>query len=419
MKASNIQQQLIELLHKFGAATHSDSWIYQLTSLAIILLLAWLCLAMGRYLLVNYISKLILKSRTKWDDELHNHRFFFRSAHIFPALVLYLFSPLLLDPQSTLLLALQKIAIIYTLLISVAAGSALLNTVEDAYNASSLAQKAPITGFVQVSKLLLVVIAGLLILANLLDRSPLLLLSGLGAVTAVLLLLFKDTILGFVAGIQIAANRTVNTGDWIEMPEFGANGDVKEVGLTTVKIRNFDNTISTIPTYALISRPVKNWRGMVRSNGRRIKRAIYIDVHSIKHCDQAALDKFARIRFIQTYIQQKKQELADYHKQKQIDDSDLINSRQLTNIGTLRAYMEAYLSQHPMINQDLTLMVRQLAPTEIGVPLEVYCFSADKNWVNYERIQSDIFDHFLAMLPAFELRAYQRISDVTRLPHQV
>jgi miniconductance mechanosensitive channel len=244
-----------------------------------------------------------------------------------------------------------------------------------------------------------------------LDKSPLLLLSGLGAVTAILLLLFRDTILGFVAGIQIAANRMVNTGDWIEMPKYGADGDVLQVGLTTVKVQNWDKTISTIPTYALISEPVKNWRGMTESGGRRIKRSLNIDIQSIRFCDQDMLQEFSKIHYIKSYIQAKLEELQRFNSEQQVDTTDLVNSRRLTNIGTLRAYMQAYLENHPDINQDMTLMVRQRPPTELGVPLEIYCFCADKNWVNYEGIQSDIFDRFLAILPAFKLRAYQRVSD--------
>ena len=307
--------------------------------------------------------------------------------------------------------ALQKIAIIYMLVAAVAASSALLNTIEDIYNASELAKRAPVTGFIQVGKLFVVIVAGLLIISNLLDKSPLLLLSGLGAVTAILLLLFKDTILGFVAGIQIAANRMVNTGDWVELPKYGADGTVLQVGLTTVKVQNWDKTISTVPTYSLISDSMKNWRGMSESAGRRIKRSIYIDVNSIRFCDQEMLDDFRKIRFINQYIEKKRAELDAYHLEQKIDIQDLLNSRRLTNIGTLRAYLVSYLHHHPSVNQDMTLMVRQLPPTELGLPLEIYCFSANKDWIAYEGIQGDIFDHALAMLPVFGLRAYQRISD--------
>jgi len=405
-----LSDNLISLLEHFGLQATSQSWIFQLVALCGILLIAWLSKWLTKSLLNSRLTKVISKSKNQFDDELHKHGFFKRIGHIVPAILIYLLSDLLIEHVS-LLAFLQKSAVIYVLISAVMAISALLNTIEDTYNASNFAKKAPITGFIQVAKLFVVIIAGLLIISNLMDKSPLLLLSGFGALTAILLLLFRDTILGFVAGIQIAANRMVNTGDWIEMPKYGANGDVLQVGLTTVKVQNFDKTISTIPTYALISEPVKNWRGMDESDGRRIKRSLCIDIQSIHFCDQDMLSEFSKIRYIKRYIQTKLEKLQHFHSEQHIDTTDLINSRRLTNIGTLRAYMQAYLENHPDINQDMTLMVRQRPPTEIGIPLEIYCFSKDKNWVNYEGIQSDIFDHFLAILPTFKLRAYQRVSD--------
>ena len=352
----------------------------------------------------------MFSSKNQLDDKLHKNGFFRRGGHIIPAVLIYLLSPLLIA-DGLLLAFLQKTAVIYVLIAAVAAMSALLNTAEDFYNASNLAKRAPITGFIQVAKLFVVIVAGLLIISSLLNKSPLLLLSGLGAVTAILLLLFRDTILGFVAGIQITANRMVNTGDWIVMDKYGADGSVLEVGLTTVKVQNWDKTISTIPTYALITESVKNWRGMSESGGRRIKRSIYIDVQSIKFCDQEMLQSWSKIRHINSYIEQKKNGLAEFHRSHNIEIEDLLNSRRLTNIGTFRAYLEAYLRNHPKVHQEMTLMVRQLPPNELGLGLEIYCFSADIDWIAYENIQADIFDHAFAMLPIFELRAYQRISD--------
>lgn len=405
-----IQDYLLNGLNAIGLSVTAQSLIFQLSALLIILLVAWVSLKLSVILFNGRMASFILKSQNKFDDLLHKYKFFKRCGHFLPAITLYLLSPLLIEEQG-LLAFLQKSAVVYVLIVSVLVFSALLNTIEASYNASNLAKKAPITGFIQVGKLFFVIVVGLMIVSNLLDKSPLILLSGLGAVTAILLLLFRDTILGFVAGIQIAANRMVNTGDWIEMPKYGADGDVLQVGLTTVKVQNWDKTISTIPTYALITESVKNWRGMSESDGRRIKRAVYIDIHSITFCDQAMLDEFAKIRHIAPYIELKLNELRDFHQQQKIDTQDLVNSRRLTNIGTLRAYMLAYLKAHPKVNQDMTLMVRQRPATELGVPLEVYCFSKDKNWVNYEGIQGDIFDHFMAMLPVFKLRAYQRVSD--------
>ena len=405
-----LTDSLISLLEHIGIQTKPDDWIFQVVALTGIILIAGISSWVTKSVLNSSLRKLVSKSKNGFDDELHQHGFFRRIGHIIPALVIYLLSQLLIE-NLTLLAFLQKSAIIYLLISTVMAVSALLNTVEDTYNASSLAKRAPITGFIQVGKLFVVIIAGLLIISNLMDKSPLLLMSGLGAMAAILLLLFRDTILGFVAGIQIAANRMVNTGDWIEMPKYGADGEVLQVGLTTVKVQNWDKTISTIPTYTLISDSVKNWRGMSESGGRRIKRSLNIDIQSIQFCDQSMLDEFGKIRYIKSYIQAKLEKLQRFHSEQHIDTTDLVNSRRLTNIGTLRAYMQAYLENHPDINKEMTLMVRQRPPTELGVPLEIYCFCANKNWVNYEGIQSDIFDHLLAILPAFRLRAYQRVSD--------
>jgi len=237
-----------------------------------------------------------------------------------------------------------------------------------------------------------------------------LLFSGLGAMTAVLMLVFKDPLLGFIAGIQLSANRMVARGDWIEMPKYGADGDVLEVALTTVKIQNWDKTITTIPTYALITESFKNWRGMTESGGRRIKRAINIDMQSIKFCDDDMLARFIKIQHVAEYMERKRDEIASWNAERGVDASTPVNGRRLTNVGTFRAYVVAYLNSHPMIDADMTFLVRQLAPTPHGLPIEIYVFSRDQDWVRYEDIQSDIFDHILAVSSEFDLRVYQTPS---------
>ncbi|MDN4502360.1 mechanosensitive ion channel [Alteromonadaceae bacterium BrNp21-10] len=412
MEQSNeVSQLFTQLLALLGLQVETYSTLHLTLALGVLLTLSWLSFVISGFILRNAIHRIIERSKNNWDDELHRHGFFRRLSHIAPAILLYLVTPLFLHEAHPLLIIIVKLSLIYLLFSLFFAANSVLDTASGIYNASPLARKAPITGFIQVVKLLLTIVAILLIISNLLDKSPLLLLSGLGAVTAVMLLVFKDAILGFVAGIQIAANRMVTNGDWIEMSKYGADGTVLEVGLTTVKVQNWDNTITTIPTYALITESIRNWRGMEESPGRRFKRSIYIDVHSIKFCDKDMLDKFKEIRYIKAYVQKKVDELAKFHQDNDITEADLLNARRMTNIGTFRAYMVEYLRQHPKINKDLTLMVRQLAPTELGVPLEIYCFSSEKSWVAYEGIQSDLFDHFLAMLPLFELRAYQRVGD--------
>jgi miniconductance mechanosensitive channel len=251
---------------------------------------------------------------------------------------------------------------------------------------------------------------GVFALSITLDKSPWVFLSGLGAMTAVVLLIFKDAILGLVAGIQLSANDMVRPGDWIEMSKYGADGDVMEVTLTTVKVRNWDKTITTIPTYALISDSFRNWRGMTMSGGRRIKRSVWIDVNSIRFCSPEMIEKFERIALLKEYVRSKREELEKYNREQGVDDASPVNGRRMTNVGTFRAYLVQYLRHHPQVHQQLTLLVRQLQPTEKGLPIEVYVFSSDQRWVEYEAIQADIFDHILAVLPEFGLRPFQSPS---------
>ncbi|MCK9161881.1 MAG: mechanosensitive ion channel [Arcobacter butzleri] len=255
-------------------------------------------------------------------------------------------------------------------------------------------------------KLILGILCFILIVSIISDKSPIVILSGLGAMSAVLMLVFKDTILGFTAGMQLSTNKMVQIGDWIEMPKYGADGDVIDIGLNVVKVRNFDKTITTIPTYALVSDSFKNWRGMQESGGRRIKRAILIDVNSIGFLSQDDIARLKKANLLAPYLETKLSEIEKYNAGHDFDLSVSINGRRLTNIGTLRAYILTYLKNHPNINQDMTIMVRQLSPTEYGMPLEVYCFTSTTNWVAYENIQSDIFDHIFSVLSEFKIKAY-------------
>lgn len=419
MQASTIQHFILDILNTMfrypdSAVTMQDT-SYQFISVILLITTAALVLWAVKMLVRSKMLTILLRNNHDWDDTLHEQGFFNRLGHITPALFVFVAAPILLEFNTLLLSFVLKAAQIYLVVSSIIAIFALLNTVEVLYERSNLAQKAPITGFIQVSKLIFAIIAILLTISLILDKSPLLLLSGLTAIAAILLLIFKDTILGFVAGIQIAANRMFNTGDWIEMQAYGVDGEIREIGLNVVKVQNWDKTIATLPTYTLTNEVVKNWRGMTQSGGRRIKRSIQIDMQSITFLDQAMIDNLVNIRSINHYLKQKLTELQAYHQDQHIDQNDLLNARRLTNIGTFRAYIESYLRQHPQINQSLTLMVRQLKPTEHGLALEIYCFSSNKNWVEYEGIQSDIFDHVLAMMPLFKLRPYQSITDASRI----
>ncbi|MBU2976627.1 mechanosensitive ion channel domain-containing protein [Alteromonas sp. C1M14] len=406
--ASSVKETFTHTVQNIFPEVTTDSITYNLLAISTIVVASFLFYVLSRVVLQLQIHHLITRSKNDWDDALLNHGFFRRLSHLVPALVIYLSAPVLISDDNVLYGFLLKSSLLYMMITALFAVFALLNTIQDIYNSSYLAKRASITGFIQVAKLFFSVIVLLLSISLVVDKSPIIIMSGLTALAAVLLLIFRDTILGFVAGIQIAANRMFNTGDWIQITKFEVDGEIQEIGLTNVKVQNWDKTISTIPSYSLTTEAVKNWRGMQESGGRRIKRAIYIDIHSIKLCDSSMIKRFSRIRYISEYVTEKLNALQAYHKDYSIDESDLLNSRRLTNVGTFRAYLEAYLRKHTDINQSLTLMVRQLPPNELGLPLEVYCFCAKKEWVQYEKVQADIFDHIMAMLPMFDLRAYQR-----------
>ncbi len=347
------------------------------------------------------------RSKTKWDDAMVRQKALNRVVHLAPALVIYLLTPVALEGLEPAVSFIRSAVLIYMIVMIMLVLDSLLNTVEDIYQDFRAAREIPIKGFIQVLKLALYFLAGVFVVSIILNKTPVYLLSGIGALAAVMMLVFRDSILGFVAGIQLAANKMVAVGDWIEMPKYGADGDVLEVALTTVKVQNWDKTITTIPTYALISESFKNWRGMSDSGGRRIKRAVNIDMSSIRFCDEEMLERFARIQYIAEYIEDKKDELEAFNQSADVDNVSLANGRRMTNIGTFRAYVVAYLSNHPMINMDMTFLIRQLPSGQHGLPIEVYVFSKDKEWANYEAIQADIFDHILAVLPEFDLRVYQ------------
>ena len=359
-----------------------------------------------RYIL-SALGHIVTRSRSKWDDIILRHRVFSHMAHLAPALVVYLLSPIALVGLEGIITVIKGAALIYMVIVIMLALDALLNAGEEIYQRFEASREIPIKGFIQVLKIALYFLTAVFVISILLDKTPVYLLSGIGAMTAVLMLIFRDAILGFVAGIQLAANKMVANGDWIEMPNYGADGDVLEVTLTTVKVQNWDKTITTIPTYALISESFKNWRGMQESGGRRIKRAINIDMNSIRFCDREMLERFGKIQYIAEYIEQKKRELEEFNHTSQVDNTSLVNGRRMTNIGTFRAYVTAYLRHHPQINRDMTFLIRQLSPGEHGLPIEIYVFSKDQVWANYEAIQADIFDHILAVIPEFDLRVYQ------------
>ena len=382
-------------------------YVARVIAALVVLVLSAIANFIAKHYIVTAINYVIAKSKASWDDAVVRQKALNRLAHLAPAVVIFVLTPIALDGLDATIDVIRSALQIYMIVILMLVLDSLLNTVEEIYKSYRASKQIPIKGFIQVLKIALYFVTAIFVISILLNKTPLYLLSGVGALTAVMMLIFKDAILGFVAGIQLAANKMVSVGDWIEMPNYGADGDVLEVALTTVKVQNWDKTITTIPTYALISESFKNWQGMTTSGGRRIKRAVNIDMSSIRFCDVEMLERYGKIQYVSEYIQTKIEELEKFNQSQNVDNSSLANGRRMTNIGTFRAYVVAYLRHHPMINQDMTFLVRQLQPTQYGLPIEVYVFSKDKVWANYEGIQSDIFDHILAVLPEFDLRVYQ------------
>ncbi len=363
-----------------------------------------------RWFLRAYIARFIRTSKTKWDDYLLEHRIFHKAAYLIPGFFIGWTVVPIFNGYDETITTLFVILSVYKYIIVAYVFNAILDTIVQVYNDQSETKKLPIKGFAQIIKLFVWLIIFILIVSTFLHKNPTSILAGLGAVSAILLLVFKDTILGFVGGIQLAAFDMVKEGDWISLPKYDADGTVIDISITTVKVKNWDNTISTIPTYSLISDSVKNWRGMEESDGRRIKRSILLDMHSVKFCTPEMLERFTKFEFLGDYIKETEENIQKQNKLRNADTSLLVNGLRQTNIGVFRAYLTRYLENHPYVNHEMTTMVRQLSPTEKGIPMEIYVFSRIKSWVEYEGIQSDIFDHILAVIPQFELSVFQEPS---------
>jgi miniconductance mechanosensitive channel len=396
-----------EILEKTGLNEGIISILNILLGVIIILAVAWIADYITRKIILQVLQRLAKRTKSTWDDVLLEKKVFNRLAHVVPAVIIYYSIPFVLIDFTIPLAIILVCTKIYLVLMVILAVDALINSFYHIYNTMEVSKTRPIKGYVQVVKILIYFVAIIFVISIVRQKPPDKILAGLGAMAAVLMLVFKDTILGFVASIQLSANDMVRPGDWISMPSHGADGDVIDITLNTVKIQNFDKTISTIPTYALVSESFSNWRGMQESGGRRIKRHILIDMKSVKFCDNTMIQKFKKIHRLKDYILQKENELKEHNEKLGIDDSVLVNGRRMTNIGTFRKYLEEYLKHHHKIHQGMTLLVRQLQPLEKGVPIEIYVFTNDNAWANYEGIQADIFDHIMAVIPEFDLRVFQ------------
>ncbi|MDH0749636.1 mechanosensitive ion channel family protein [Pseudomonas sp. GD03842] len=378
-----------------------------------LLVLLITALAMGR--LMRFVILYTMKALGRqpalfWINDFLHNKVFHRLAQVTPSVVIQFGLNLVPDLSATTAHVLSNVALAFTILFLMLTVGALLNALLDLYARTEHARTRSIKGYVQLAKMILYVFAAIIIVATLIDRSPLLLLSGLGAMSAVILLVYKDTLLSFVASVQLTSNDMLRVGDWIEMPQVGADGDVVDITLHTVKVQNFDKTIVSIPTWRLMSESFKNWRGMQQAGGRRIKRSLYIDASGVRFVADAEEQRLTQVRLLTDYMGRKKAELNAWNEAQGNVAELSANRRRMTNIGTFRAYALAYLKSHPDIHPDMTCMVRQMEATAQGVPLEIYCFTRTTSWADYERIQGDIFDYLLAILPEFGLSLYQQPS---------
>ncbi len=362
-----------------------------------------------RSALIGLCTKWIERKKYKWDDLLLKHGLFTKLSWFVPLLFIHLSIDAFLPPETSVYLIFKRITKVLFIIVAVPSINAALSSFSDIYHRRGNKRPELLQGFIDAGKIVAYVIGTIFIIATITGTSPWGIMSVLGGLTAVTMLVFKDTILGFTASIQLSSIDMIRIGDWVEMPSYGADGDVISMSIHTVRVQNWDKTITTIPTYALVSNSFKNWRGMKESGGRRIKRSIYIDINSIRFCNNQMLEKFNSYQLLSDYLKKKTEEINTYNHTMSagLPGNAAINTRRQTNIGIFRAYIISYLKNNPLIHQDMTFLVRQLAPTENGLPLEIYVFSKEQRWACYEALQADIFDHLLASLPEFELRAFQ------------
>lgn len=414
---NKIEVQFINILSQNTGFTEINAgYLYALISFLLIIGLGWVSNFFVKQFVLGLVRSLIKKSKTSLGEDLIGEKFFHRLSHLAPAFVISSLSGLMLGNYPFLNDLVGIVVNLYLVVIALSVIDSLLNALYKLSENTKISSKLPLKGICQAIKILINGTGIIFILSILLDKSPVYFFSGLGALTAVLLLVFKDVILGLVAGVQLTTNNMVRKGDWIEMPKYGADGDVIDVSLTTVKVQNWDKTVSTIPAHALVSDAFKNWRGMSESGGRRIKRSIHLDLSSLHFLKESEIAELEKIELLQGYFKDKKSDIGEkgLEVEKQGLVAPLLNGRNLTNAGTFRAYCLEYLRANPAIHKEgMTFLVRQLAPTDKGLPIEIYVFVNDVRWVHFEAIQSDIFDHLLASLPIFGLRAFQLPSDAS------
>ena len=405
-----IKNFIIEKLLLLGISEYWSAISAKVVLVITALIFAYIIDRVVRYILFSIFVRLVKRSKTDWDDLLVEHKVFYAFAHLVPVLFIFYVIPEVLDHDLVWVDYLERLSKSVIILVFTVLLFRVLNVLKTIIGRLESFKDKPLDSFFQLAKIIITIILTLLVLSILAKTKITYFFGAFGAMTAVVILVFKDTLLGFIGSIQLSANDMIRVGDWITMERYGADGDVIEINLTTVKVRNWDKTITTVPTYSLISDSFKNWRGMQEIGSRRIARSIFINQATIKFAEEELIQKFKKIHLLKEYITKKEQELLKYNSDNNIDTSMISNGRRVTNIGTFRAYLVNYLKNHPKINQDLSILVRQLDPTTNGIPLQIYAFSSDIEWVNYEGIQSDIFDHILAVIPQFELSLFQNPS---------
>ena len=402
-----ISKELIKILKASGL---SENIALNISIVIVVAIAVGLAILLDKILYSigkRILSKAVKKTKSNWDDILLKNKLFTRLIHLAPAFFLLSLNDIIFYDNVGWQSIYTGILQVYLVILVIIIINAFLMSVNEIYLTFEGSKNRPIKGYIQTVQIIVIFFGSITAFSILLGQSPLVILGGMGAFAAVLMLIFKDSILGFVAGIQISFNDMVRLGDWISIPKFGADGIVTDIALTTVKIQNWDKTISTVPSYSLISDSFQNWRGMEESGGRRIKRSVYIDISSVKFCDNKLLSKLSEIQIIKEYIESTEAELKKYNEAHSIDNSVVVNGRRQTNIGIFRAYLKAYLKRKSEIHNEMTFLVRQLQPTEHGLPIEIYVFSKVQEWAEYENIQADIFDHVLAAVPQFELSIFQ------------
>ena len=398
---------LSSIFRFLGFSTNISNEYANYAELFIAFILAIIFFYLVRFVLRSVVETAIKKTKNEWDDMLLNHGILHKISYIAPAILLDNSVDHILENLPGLLEVVKLGISIYYVFIIARVLTSFLDVFNSVLKVKKSKNRVAIKGVSQVLKIIIYLILIIIIISFLIGQKPTTILTGLGAASAIILLIFKDTILGFVGGLQLTAYDMVKEGDWISLPQYGADGTVIDISLTTVKVQNWDKTISTIPTYSLVSDSMKNWRGMEESGGRRIKRAVKIDMTSVRFCSPEMLDKFGNIDILKDYLKKTSAELEAYNKERNITGDVLVNGRRQTNLGVFRAYLVAYLQNLPDINNNMTFIVRQLETSEKGIPMEIYIFSKIQSWVEYEAIQSDIFDHILAAIPEFELRVFQ------------